>query len=1120
LISLDAPMKIGLAHFASILQWSYLLHLFPGNSGFANGIQFKNFLRSTKDNFNKDHPPHLKDFFKVKAYKTGSFRGGASPEKASKNGSSLHPKMDLIQPHSLASSDVLEFYGVDEKRGLVEADVTERRTKYGFNSLLEPPRKSTLSLFLEQFEDKLVQILLVVALLSGILSFFEEGDHAFVEPQCILLILVLNAIIGVWQSQSAQDSLDALKRLQPDTVLTLRNGKWIAALPANELVPGDIISLKVGDKVAADSRVLSLKTTTFLTDEASLTGESMSVSKSTDPVSVDSSITSKVNMLFSGTMVTGGSAIAVVTATGMRTEMGKISAGVQEAKLEEEKTPLEQKLDEFGGRLTWIIGGICAVVWAINIPHFDDPVFGSWAKGAIYHAKIAVALGVAAIPEGLPAVITLCLSLGTRRMAKRNVIVRKLPSVETLGCTTIICTDKTGTLTTNQMTCVSLVAPSIKANSKESFDTSDDIPLLNEFEVEGTSYIPSGQIYDFSENSMSCDGWKDLARICSICNDARISYEDGQFIRVGEPTEAALCVLVEKMGVMGIDQSSEPQVAASQSVLHWQCEYDRLATLEFSRDRKSMSVLAKPAGGGKNRLFVKGAPDSLLPRCSKVMLPNGETLQLSQPLRKALEAKVQEMSTRPLRCLALALKEGGDLLDLSDFSKGDDPSSHPTLRNPKNFNDIEDDLTFLGFAGIKDPARPEVSAAIKQCQEAGIRVIVMTGDSRETAIAIARDVNILSKEEDATGKAWIGREFFQLDRATQMALLSSGNLLFCRTEPADKQKLVKMLQEMGEVPAMTGDGVNDAPALQQAAIGIAMGISGTEVAKDAADMVLADDNFATIVNAVEEGRAIYNNMQAFICFLISCNIGEIATIFFATLLGIPEPLTPLHLLWVNLVTDGPPATALGFNPPDPDAMSKPPRARDEPIMNSWLLTRYLVTGFYVGFATIGVFVHWFMEQGVPFNQLMNFKDCAEWSVGMNEVTGEAVSACSVFVEGLAKPQSLALSVLVSMEMLKALSAVSVDNSIFRVPPWKNNWLLLGVFLPSLLHIAVLYVPEAASKLGLMPLTKDDWIYVAKFALPIVLVEEVLKAIGRSVNARKEKKLREDLASKETAKQNI
>jgi len=429
--------------------------------------------------------------------------------------------------------------------------------------------------------------------------------------------------------------------------------------------------------------------------------------------------------------------------------------------------------------------------------------------------------------------------------------------------------------------------------------------------------------------------------------------------------------------------------------------------------------------------------------------------------------------------------------------------AHPLLKDSSKYKDIESGLTLVGIVGIKDPARPEVPASIRECSQAGIRVMMITGDARDTAIAIAKDVNIFEADADpSTLKAFEGREFFLKDEEEQLEILKRDNIVFCRAQPADKQKLVKMLQQLGEIPAMTGDGVNDAPALQQSAIGVAMG-TGTSVAKEAADMVLADDNFSTIVSAVEEGRTIYANMQAFICFLISCNIGEICAIFFATLAGFPEPLTAMHLLWINLVTDGPPATALGFNPPSPGMMESPPRPSDEPIMTKWLLTRYILTGLYVGVATIGVFAQHYVQQGITLSELANWSHCGQAWVP----PGGAAMCTNLFREsGRMLPQTLSLTTLVCMEMLKALSAVSVNDSLFRVGPQSNKWLLLGVSGPFLLHLLVLYssrlgLPGLGESFGMVPLTWDDWTTVLLWAAPILLVDEILKAIGRRVNAK-------------------
>ena len=939
--------------------------------------------------------------------------------------------------------------------------------------------------------------------------------HAFAEPAVILSILTVNALVGISQSRSAEDSLDALKKLQSDTACVLRDGEWQSTFPSKYVVPGDILYFRVGDKVCADCRLIALKTTTLSSEEGSLTGESATVEKDIDVVAdAQATISSKSNILFSGTLITNGACIGLVIGTGQNTEMGKINLGVRIADADNEgvKTPLGKKLDEFGAKLTKIITVICAGVFLASIPRFSSPVFKSRAQGAVHYAKVAVALGVAAIPEGLPMVITLCLSLGTGRMAKRNVIVRKLPSVETLGCTSVICTDKTGTLTTNQMTVKALV--SFRANAR-------GVALL-EGEVEGISYEPIGQIVGYADVDVSTV-LGDIAMVSSLCNEAQIEYRDGQYGRMGEPTEAALKVLAEKIGVANIARSTgSPAVLAHQFSDYWESNYKKLAILEFTRDRKSMGVLVKAVIDGRNRLLVKGAAEVVIGRCSHIKLDDESVVPITLAIRESLNRKFADMSRRPLRCLALAYKEGPGLGELNDIKDVSDLSNYAALfKNTSNFVTIETDMVLVGFCGIKDPARPEAAEAIRKCKTAGVRVMMMTGDSKETAVAIAKDVNIFTADDSAEHiekSAFTGKEFFSLPEAQQLEYLESGNKVFCRTEPQDKQRLISMLEKLGEIIAMTGDGVNDAPALSQADIGIAMGITGTEVSKGVADMILADDNFASIVAAVEEGRNIYSNMQAFVCFLISCNIGEIATIFISTVLGIPEPLTPLHLLWVNLVTDGPPATALGFNPADPDAMSKPPRAKSEGIMSNWLLCRYVVTGLYVGFATIGAFVWWYADKGVTLKQLMAWNNCLLWSDGDAATLSDKLTSrvsvhsfCDIFTSTKSIPQSMSLSVLVTIEMLKALSAVSLDSSIFRVPPWKNPWLLLGVALPFSLHLLVLYVPLLAHVFGLAPLLKEEWKMVLLFSAPILLLDEIMKAVGRRISDESHKVYREQKA---------
>lgn len=787
----------------------------------------------------------------------------------------------------------------------------------------------------------------------------------------------------------------------------------------------------VGDKVPADIRMAEFLTATLRTDEAALTGESETVLKTTDALPSADKVQSQRNMCFAGTTVAGGKAICVVATTGMNTEIGKIQAAVQEAAEDEEKTPLGQKLDAFGDQLTKAITAICVIVWVMNFNAFWDPVHGSFFKGCIYYLKIAVALGVAAIPEGLPAVITLCLSMGTRKMVKRNAIVRKLPSVETLGCCTVICSDKTGTLTTNQMVVEALVTCASKTT-------------LVETSVSGTNYSPEdGKMEDgYALNA----GFESVAEICALCNDAKIKYDEaeGQYTRIGEPTEAALKVLAEKLG--GDGSPSSKQQRASFYGDQYASRYTKEATLEFSRDRKSMSVLVN--NGSDRSLMVKGAAELVLERCTHIKLSNGAVEKMTAPMRKKLEDQIHDMATRPLRCLGLAVKSGMPPAD-------ELPNK---LQNTNDYITIEQGMVFCGIAGIKDPARPEVRPAIAECVDAGVRVIMITGDNKETAEAIARDVGIFDRDEPVEGKSFTGADFFSKDRddawRKHAIMNGGGNRVFSRTEPRDKQMLVKLLRDSGEVPAMTGDGVNDAPALKQASIGIAMGIAGTEVAKEASDMILADDNFATIVHAIEEGRGIYSNMKAFIRYMISSNIGEVASIFFTSAIGVPEGLIPVQLLWVNLVTDGPPATALGFNPPDPDVMKQPPRGEDDALINNWVFFRYMVIGLYVGVATVGVFVFWFVfyvdfieylgpdmmaklgstydgHSMVTYEQLTHWGHCTadstdglfkDFKVNDFDANGDgtvddfSTSPCKYFITGKVKASTMSLSVLVTIEM--------------------------------------------------------------------------------------------------------
>lgn len=772
----------------------------------------------------------------------------------------------------------------------------------------------------------------------------------------------------------------------------------------------------------------------------------------------------QINTLFSGTTVVTGHATAIVVLTGSATAIGDIHESI--AAQISEPTPLKQKLNDFGDTLAKVISVICIVVWLINIPHFNDPIHGSWTKGAIYYLKIAVSLGVAAIPEGLAVVITTCLALGTRKMAAKNAVVRSLPSVETLGSCSVICSDKTGTLTTNQMSVNKIVYINDAGND------------LEELDVEGTTFSPIGSIKSngtvVADVAMKSNTVFKMAEVAALCNEAQLAFDakSGTYSNVGEPTEGALRVLVEKIGTPEPVKNRVRSSVSTVDGLHFASSwYERenplLATYEFSRDRKSMSVLV----GDKStqRLLVKGAPESVIERCTHTLVgANGKRVPMSKKLSELLLKEVVDYGNRGLRVIALASLE--------------DVGSNKLLKTAKTtaeYSQLEQKLTFLGLVGMLDPPRPEVAGSIRKCKEAGIRVIVITGDNRNTAETICRQIGVFGEYEDLTGKSYTGREFEKLSESEKLNAAKTASL-FSRVEPSHKSKLVDLLQSSGEVVAMTGDGVNDAPALKKADIGVAMG-SGTDVSKLAADMVLADDNFATIEVAIEEGRSIYNNTQQFIRYLISSNIGEVVSIFLTAAVGMPEALIPVQLLWVNLVTDGLPATALSFNPPDHDVMRRQPRKRDEPLIGGWLFFRYMVIGIYVGLATVAGYAWWFMfySEGpqITFWQLSHFHRC---SSAFPEI------GCQMFSDDMAKSAStVSLSILVVIEMFNAMNALSSSESLLTLPLWENMMLVYAITLSMALHFALLYTPVLQVLFSILPLNWVEWQAVLVISAPVM-----------------------------------
>ncbi|KAL6527333.1 Calcium-transporting ATPase 3, endoplasmic reticulum-type [Orobanche gracilis] len=967
--------------------------------------------------------------------------------------------------YARSAREVLEFFSVDPTRGLTDLQVADHGRLHGRNGT------PFWRLVLKQFDDLLVKILIAAAIISFFLALAngETGLSAFLEPSVILMILAANAAVGIITETNAGKALEGLLRIDPrplelrayqaDVATVLRNGCY-SILPATDLVPGDIVEVSVGCKVPADMRMIEMLSDQIRVDQAILTGESCSVEKELGATNVTNAVyQDKTNIFFSGTVVVVGRARAVVIGVGSNTAMGSIRDSM--LKTEDEVTPLKKKLDEFGTFLAKVIAGICILVWVVNIGHFRDPAHGGFLRGAIHYFKvtgniIAVALAVAAIPEGLPAVVTtclLCLALGTKRMARLNAIVRSLPSVETLGCTTVICSDKTGTLTTNMMS-VSKVSV---------LHSAYDVPVVAEYNVSGTTYAPEGTIFDDTTDvqldvpaNFHC--LLHTAMCSALCNESVIQYNPDKrsYEKIGESTEVALRVLAEKIGLPGFDSMPSAlnmlskHERASYCNRYWEDQFKKVSVLDFTRDRKMMSVLC-------NRkqiqiMFSKGAPESILPRCTNIMCnDDGSTVRLTSEIRSEIESKFHSFAGKEtLRCLALALKR------------------MPLGQQALSYDD-EKDLTFIGLVGMLDPPREEVRNAIISCMTAGIRVLVVTGDNKITAESLCRRIGAFTHLDDFVGLSYTASEFEKLPGLEKTMALQRMTI-FTRVEPSHKRMLVEALQHQNEVVAMTGDGVNDAPALKKADIGIAMG-SGTAVAKSASDMVLADDNFATIVAAVAEGRAIYNNTKQFIRYMISSNIGEVVCIFVAALLGIPETLVPVQLLWVNLVTDGLPATAIGFNKQDCDVMKAKPRK------------------FYVGLATIAGFVWWFLysDNGpkLPYTELMNFDSCS---------TRKTSYSCAVFSDR--HPSTVSMTVLVVVEMFNALNNLSENQSLLVIPPWSNLWLLGSIVLTMLLHVLILYVGPLSVLFSVAPLSWAEWTVVLYLSFPVIIIDEILKFFSR------------------------
>lgn len=877
-------------------------------------------------------------------------------------------------------------FDVDPAEGLEDTEAEKRKEKVGPNQLAEGKRLSPLALLLNQFKDFMVLVLLAATLISGLLGEYTDAI-------AIIAIVLLNAVLGFIQEFRAEKSLTALKELSAPMARVKRNGSW-KRIPAAELVPGDIVSLESGDRIPADLRLIHAEN--LYIEESALTGESVPVSKTGSVIRGGEEVPlgDRKNMAFLGTMAVRGTGIGLVVFTGMKTEMGKIAHLIQTT--ESMQTPLQNRLEQLGKVLIVVSLFLTAVVVLTGIIHGHD-AYKMFLAG--------VSLAVAAIPEGLPAIVTIALALGVQRMIRRRAIVRKLPSVETLGCASVICSDKTGTLTQNKMTVTHLWVDGRR------------------LEVSGSGYEPEGEFtFDGRKVNPGRDpGLKRLLEVAVLCNNARLireSNREGMLRRKqeswridGDPTEGALMVVGAKGGHTG--ESLEK-------------EWKRVREFPFDSERKMMSVLVEK-GKGERILMTKGAPDVLLNRCTH-LLQGGRPVPLTEAMREKILSHNDQLAAMALRNLAFACREW----------KGAEPGRE---------SEAERELVFVGLAGMIDPPREEVKKAIRTCRRAGIRTVMITGDHQTTAVAIARQLGILTEGGLTVNgnelQRMSDREFEQKAKHIQV---------YARVSPEHKLKIVKALQKDGDVVAMTGDGVNDAPAIKAADIGIAMGITGTDVSKEASSLILSDDNFATIVSAIEEGRSIYDNIRKFISYLLASNVGEILVMFLAMLAGMPLPLVPIQILWVNLVTDGLPAMALGVDPGEEDTMDRPPRNSRESIFARGVGWKIVSRGLLIGTFTLASF--WVAYHETP--------------------------------DDLLRAQTIAFATLVLAQLVYVFDCRS-SQSVFHRNPLNNLPLVLAVVSSALLLLVVMYYPPLQPVFHTVALGFREWaLVVAASTLPTLL----------------------------------
>jgi len=888
--------------------------------------------------------------------------------------------------HNLKASETITSLN-SSASGLSQEEAQKRLEQFGPNELVEKEKISPWAIFLEQFKSFLIIILLIAVVLSAVLG--EVFDAILIAA-----IVFFACGLGFVQEYRAERAMEALKRMAAPLASVLRDGKE-EEISAQELVPGDMILLRTGDKIPADARLI--EAVNLKTDEASLTGESVPIEKISDPIEGEVNVGDRRNTVFMGTAAVYGRATAMVTATGMATEFGKIAGMLQEVKAE--RTPLQINLDKLG---KWIgIGALilCFVLAGLGIMRGHE-ILEMFIWG--------VALAVAAVPEALPAVVVISLALGVRRMVKRHALIRRLPAVETLGGTTFICSDKTGTLTQDQMTVRRIYV---------------DGKLID---VTGVGYEPEGEFYlDGTALAPGQDlALQTLLEISALCNDTSLASVNGTWGIKGDPTEGALVVAAAKAGLWQKDLSS-------------QCP--RLGEIPFSSETKRMTIVHQSPRG--KIACSKGAPEVILSSCSHIC-SNGRERELTKKDRDNILSAAQEMAGNALRVLGMAYKQ----------------LPHAAVINEA----IEQDMVFVGLAGMIDPPREEVKEAVKLCDHAGIKSVMITGDHKLTAIAIAKELGLLKE-----GVALSGAEIDNLSDEEFEALVEKIEV-YARVSPAHKLRIVEVLAKKGHVVAMTGDGVNDAPALKKADIGVAMGITGTDVTKEAADMILTDDNFASIVAAVEEGRGIFGNIKKYLMYLLSSNIGEVlvmaGAILFGPLIGLPYgaiPLIAIQILFVNLVTDGLPAIALSVDPVDPDIMEQKPRPRGQGIFTRPVLTLMVIGGVWSMLVNLGIF-KWALDAG----------------------------------RGMVEAQCLTFLTLIIIQFFKAYNFRSDKKSIFQIGMFKNKWLNLSIISQMLLMLVIIYLPVLQEPFHTFSLSVVDWAIVILLAGSVFPVLEISKAVIR------------------------